>query len=181
MIKFYDIKLCGLERQLPIVKIGPKLSIASFNLLGDTILAQKTAKALIRKIKDLNFDIMVGPEVKVVPLIYQMAMLLGHQRYVIARKKIMGYMIKPIKLDGSRSLVLSSLDVEFLKGKKALIVDDVISTGKTINTMKQLLLKVDCQPIAVAVALKQGEIKEEFDLPLIYLGKLPLISPSSRA
>ena len=177
-MKFYDIKLCGLERQLPIVKIGPKLSIASFNLLGDTILAQKTAKALAEKIKDLDFDIMVGPEVKVVPLIYQMAILLGHQRYVIARKKIMGYMIEPVKLDGSRSLVLSSLDVEFLKGKKALIVDDVISTGKTINTMKQLLFKVDCRPTAVAVVLKQGELKEKIELPLIYLDKLPLINLS---
>jgi len=179
-MKFYSLKLCGLKRQLPIVKIGPKLSIASFNLLGDTILAQKTAKALVRKIKDLDFDIMVGPEVKVLPLVYQMAMLLGHKRYVIARKKIMGYMVNPVKLEAGRSLVLTGFAAQSLKGKRALIVDDVISTGRTIDTMKQLLLKVGCQPIAIAVALKQGELKEKIDLPLIYLGKLPLISPSSR-
>jgi len=92
----------------------------------------------------------------------------------------MGYMVNPVKLEAGRSLVLTGFAAQSLKGKRALIVDDVISTGRTIDTMKQLLLKVGCQPIAIAVALKQGELKEKIDLPLIYLGKLPLISPSSR-
>lgn len=170
------MRLCGLKRELPIVKLGPKLSIASFNLLGDTQMVEKVSQKLLDKMKKFDFDFLVGPEVKVVPLIYQMSQYLDHRRYIIARKKIMGYMTKPERMEGKKTLVLNGPDARRLKGKKVVLVDDVISTGRTIGVMRQLLEKVNCQVVAVAVVLKQGGLEEKINLPFIYLGTLPLFT-----
>lgn len=171
---YYVLKLCGLTRRLPIVALGPKLKIASFNLLGDGELVETVATELVKKIKKFDFDYLVGPEVKVVPLLQVLAKRLVKPRYVILRKNIMGYMVSPISNKSKPTLVLNGPDAEILKGEKVVIVDDVISTGRTIKVVRELMRAVGAEVVAVAAVLRQGEEVEEFDIPFVSLGKLPL-------
>ncbi|PIU03125.1 adenine phosphoribosyltransferase [Candidatus Shapirobacteria bacterium CG08_land_8_20_14_0_20_39_18] len=170
----YKLNICGLERELPIVSIGPLLKIASFNLLGDGELVKKVAESLAEKIKDLDFDYLVGPEVKVVPLMQELSNLLKKPRYIILRKNIMGYMTHPISSKTKPGMVLNGPDAELIKGKKVLIVDDVVSTGKTIKVVDDLMKEVNARVVGVAAVLKQGEEKVEITISFYSLGKLPL-------
>lgn len=171
---YYTLKLCGLTRKLPIVSLGPHLKIASFNLLGDGELVEKVAEEMERKIKIFNFDYLVGPEVKVVPLLQVLAEKLGKPRYVILRKNIMGYMVKPISNKSKPTLVLNGPDAQLLKGKKVVIVDDVVSTGRTIRVVSELMRMTGAEVVGAVAVLKQGEKQEELEIPFSCLGTLPL-------
>jgi len=173
-MNYYTLKICGFVRKLPIVKIGPKYSIASFSLLGDIDLVEVIARELVERIKYLDFDFLVDPEIKVLPLVYQMSNLLGHKNYVVSRKKILGYMTSPIKSDGRKPLVLNGPDAQLLGNKKVVLIDDVVSTGKTIKEMENLMNKVKAKVVATACVLKQGELQVKINKPLFYLQTLPL-------
>ena len=173
-MEYYRLSLCGLERELPIVSLGPHLKIASFNLLGDGELVEKIADELAKRVKNLDFDYLVGPEVKVVPLVQTLAQKLGKSHYVILRKNIMGYMVKPVSNKSQPTLVLNGPDADLLAGKKVFIIDDVVSTGRTIKVVEELMKTVGAQVVGAAAVLKQGEEHEKIDTPFFYLGELPL-------
>ena len=181
-MEYYHLNLLGVKRELPVVCISPKLKIASFNLLGDVELVNKSAKEIAKRIKGLKFDIFVGPEVKVVPLIHQLAVITKSKNYIICRKNIMGYMVKPVQSNGKKAgvvgstkLVLDGRDAQLLKGKKVIIVDDVVSSGRTTREIIALLTKLDACVVCVISIFKQGDEKMQ-DLPnFMYLARLPLI------
>lgn len=174
---FYKLEICGLTRRLPIVALGPKLKIASFNLLGDGELVEKVAKKLEKEIKKFDFDYLVGPEVKVVPLLHVLSRNLNKPQYIILRKNIMAYMVKPFSLKSNPNLVVNGSDLEVLKGKKIIVVDDVVTTGKTIRAIDELMRAINVQILAVFAVFKQGESQEKINYPFFYLGKLPLFTP----
>lgn len=171
-MQYHELDFYGMQRKLPIVSLGPKLKIASFNLLGDRELVNRAATELVKRIQDLKFDYMVGPEVKVVPLLHQMANLLGHAHYVICRKSIKGYMLGPVSSGKKPDLVLDGRDAARLKGKCVLIVDDVVSTGRTTRVIRELMGDVGAEVTGIAAIFKQGEDYTTEDL--IYLHQLPL-------
>jgi adenine phosphoribosyltransferase len=179
-MQFYSLHLCGLVRSLPVIYLGPKTKIASFSLLGDGELVNKTSVALSKKLKKINFDFLIGPEVKVVPLIQELSNLLNKKEYVICRKSIKPYMVHPIVYHPEnlkrnlRSLVIDGKDAELLKNKKVIIVDDVVSTGTTIEAIKTLMTKVGAKVVAASAVLKQGDI---YKGELIFLGKIPVFGP----
>jgi len=170
---YYTLKICGLSRKLPIIPLGAKLRIASFNLLGDRVLVEKLAVELSLKLKSLDFDFLVGPEVKVVPLLQELSRLLNKKRYIVCRKKVHGYMVSPLYLKGGAGLVMNGLDASYIKGKKVLILDDVISSGKTMEEVTTLVERARGKVIAKAAVLRQkGEAEALNDL--IFLGELPI-------
>lgn len=171
---YYTLKICGLTRELPIVSLGPKLKIASFNLLGDGELVDELAEELVKKLKKLDFDYLVGPEVKVVPLLQVLSKKLKKPRYIILRKNIMGYMTKPITNKSKPTLVLNGPDAEILGGKKVIIVDDVVSTGRTIRVVQELMKAAGAEAIEAVAVFKQGKKEEEIEIPFFFLGTLPL-------
>lgn len=175
---YYKIKIGNLSRDLPIVAVSSNLKIASFNLLGDRELVVLLSKKLAPKIKDLDFDILVGPEVKVVPLLHELSGILGKRRYVICRKKIHGYMALPVVSVKKPSLVVDGADAKILKGKKVVVVDDVVSSGRTLGVMGELMERIGAKVVAYVTVFKQGEgVGREID-NLIYLGTLPLFRTS---
>jgi len=173
-MEYYDLKICGLTRQLPIVPLGPKLKIASFNLLGDGELVEKVAEELAKKLIKNDFDYLVGPEVKVVPLVQILSKKLKKPRYVILRKNIMGYMTKPVINKSKPTLVLNGPDAEILTGKKVVIVDDVVSTGRTIRVVQEMMKTIGAEVVGAVAVIKQGEREEDIDVPFFFLGVLPL-------
>jgi adenine phosphoribosyltransferase len=170
---YYNLNICGLSRKLPIVAINPKIKIASFNLLGDGELVEKIADELIKKLKSFDFDYLVGPEVKVVPLLQSLAIKLKKPRFVILRKNIMGYMTNPLYSKNQNRLVLNGPDVELIKNNKVFIIDDVVSTGQTIQSLIETVNMTKAQVVGVASVLKQGEEPVTLKCPFIYLQKLP--------
>ncbi len=175
-MEHYNLKLCGFSRQLPIIKIGPKFSIASFSLLGDIDLVEVAATELVERIKYLDFDYLVGSEIKVLPLIYQMSHLLGQKKYVILRKKVLGYMTKPFASDGQKPLVLNGPDADLLQDKKVIFISDVVATGRTVKEAEGLMEKIKTEIVAVASVLKQGEPLTKINQPFFYLQTIPLFS-----
>lgn len=177
-MQFYKLRLCGLERDLPLIFLGPKTKIATFSLLGDGELVNKVALKLSLKLNKIKFDLLVGPEVKVVPLIHELSNVLGKKQYVICRKSIKPYMVNPIVFHPAnlkrnlKSLVIDGKDAKYLKGKKVIVVDDVVSTGTTVEAIKSLMEKVGAKVVTTASILKQGETYKE---KLIFLETLPII------
>ena len=182
---FYTLKVAGLERQLPKVKINDELAIASFVMLGDTELIEECAEAIIlhEDFPKDEIDILCTPEAKGIPLVHAIARRLGKD-YVIARKSVKGYMNNPmiekvqsITTIGAQTLVLDSCDVEKLKEKKLCIIDDVVSTGGSLIGLQAMLEKIDCEVVCKAAVLLEEAGYDKGDI--IFLEKLPIFKPNN--
>ena len=177
--KYYDIDLAGRIERLPITPVTPTLHIAGFVLLGNTNLTNYCAKVLCDKIKDVDFDYIVCPEAKTLPLAQSLCTYLGEKEFVVFRKGAKAYMVDPIVTEvksittaASQIMVVDGVDVEKIKGKKVLILDDVVSTGGTFKAMETLLDQIGCDVVGYATVLKEGT---DFDKDnLYYIQDLPL-------
>lgn len=177
---YFDLSICGIERKLPLIFVGRNTRLASFNLLGDVELVDRLADELAQKLRNVEFDFLVGPEVKVVPLIHGVAKRLGQKKFIVCRKSVKPYMVTPVILKPLahfpkhvRQLVLDGSDAEILKNKKVVVMDDVISTGVTVRMMNRLMEKVGAKVVATVAVFRQGEQFEEIP-NLIFLGELPI-------
>ena len=181
MLEYFGLKICGLTRKLPLIPISKNTKIASFNILGDAELTEKVATELSKRLKKYKFDYLVGPEVKVVPLIHELATKLRHKKYVICRKSVKPYMASPTILKPLshfpkhvRPLVIDGEDKAALSGKKVVIVDDVVSTGVTIRMISFLMEKIGAQVVATAAIIRQGEKQFDEIENFVYLAELPI-------
>ena len=179
-MKYHTLEIVGLRRKLPLIKVGRKTHIASFSILGDVELVNKLARKMARDLKKYNFDYLVGPEVKVVPLIQKIAEILKHERFMICRKSVKSYMNSPIIVKPlshfpkhAKPLVLNGPDAILLKNKKVAIVDDVVSTGVTMRMISHLMKKVGAEVVVYSTAIKQGETFDKFD-NLLHISTLPV-------
>lgn len=179
----YELTICGFKRILPVIQVGQDIWIASFVMLGDVQLVNACAQELAPRLAGYDFDVMVGPEAKVVPLLHALATLLGHSRYVVCRKGLKSYMQNPIVVEGQsittrsiQTLVLDGPDAAFVKGKKVAIVDDVVSTGGSMRAVEELMKRAGAQVVCRASVLKEGSF---YTGDLIYLGELPVFTRES--
>lgn len=172
----YTLKIAGLERELQKFPVSDNLDIAAFILFGDVELTEKCAAALIEKCPD--FDYIVTPEAKSIPLAYEMSKQSG-KKYIVIRKNTKVYMDNPVKIpvnsittQNQQYLYLGHEDGDLLKGKRVLLVDDVISTGESIESAKKVINAFDGNIVAMAAPLAEGDAADRDDI--IYLSKLPL-------
>ncbi len=176
-MKSYRMEIAGVERELPLCKVVDDLYIASFVIFGDVEITKACAKALIERAPE--HDVMISAEAKSIPLIYEMAAMRGGDRYIIARKYPKVYMrdiisteVRSITTDKVQVLYLDGADAEYLKGKRVLIVDDVISTGESLSAVERLVEEAGGQIAGRMAILAEGDAQNREDL--IYLEKLPL-------
>lgn len=181
---YYELYLVGIERKLPLIKVGKNTSIASLNLLGDVELVDALADEIASKLKNLKFDYLVGPEVKVVPLIHGVAKRLGQKKFIVCRKSAKPYMLSPVTVKPlshfpkhAKPLVLDGSDAMLLKDKSVVILDDVVSTGVTMRMMEYLMKKVGAKVIKTYCVIKQGEQFDNLN-ELNYLSELPVFKDS---
>lgn len=177
MNKTYKIKVAGVERDLPRIQITDSLEIASFVILGDTELVCAAASELIKKIPEA--DVFVTAEAKGIPLVFEISRLAKMKKYIVARKSIKPYMDEPIisevesiTTQKKQILCLDGNDANYIKGKKVVIIDDVISTGESIQAVEELVKKAGGIIAGKAAILAEGEAAERNDI--IFLEKLPL-------
>ena len=174
---FYPLEVAGLKRNLTLFPISDDLQIAAFILLGDQELAVECARALLKKVPE--YDFILTAEAKGIPLIHEMARQAGDARHFIARKQTKLYMGKAISVDvqsittaGIQKLYLTEEDASLMKGRRVLIVDDVISTGKSLEALEKLVEKAGGIICGRAAVLAEGEAADRKDI--IFLERLPL-------
>lgn len=176
----YDIEIAGIKRQLPLFEIKPGLRIAILNILGDTELVQACARELGKMLKDREFDVLVTAEAKSIPLIHALSVE-TNKPYVVLRKTYKPYMgaaltaeTLSITTGQPQLLVLDEKDHDLMKGRKVLLVDDVISTGSTLQGMKMLMEKAGATVVGEAAILTEGDRSQWMNIAA--LGHLPLFT-----
>lgn len=176
MAETYKMTIAGLERELPICPLNDKIDIAAFVMFSDVELTVAVAGKLLSK--SPYFDIIITAESKGIPLAYEMARESG-KPYVVARKSVKLYMTDPISVSvksittaAEQTLYLSKEKAELLKGKKVLIVDDVISTGESLLALEKLVTEAGGIISGRSAALAEGDAGERKDI--CFLEKLPL-------
>lgn len=172
----YKMTIAGLERELPICKVNDNLDIAGFVIFGDVEITVAAAGELLRKCPE--FDFIVAPEAKAIPLAHEMSRQSG-KKYFICRKGAKLYMQNPVSVnvrsittDKEQTLYMDSLEGEQLRGKRVLILDDVISTGESLAAVNKLVEQFDAQVVAQAAILAEGDAAKRDDI--IFLEELPL-------
>lgn len=173
----YTLNVAGLTRELPICPLNDKIDIAAFIMFSDVEMTVKAAEELLKKVPE--FDVILTAESKGIPLGYEMSRQSG-KNYIVARKSVKLYMTNPISVEvqsittaARQTLFLSEEDVERLKGKKVLIVDDVISTGESLNSLIALVEKAGGNIVGKSAVLAEGDAADRDDI--IFLEKLPLL------
>lgn len=172
----YKMNIAGCERELPKYAVNDNLDIAAFILFGDVEITEKSAKALLDICPE--HDIVLTAEAKSIPLCYEFARI-GCKNYVVARKGTKVYMSHPISVEVNsittsydQKLYLGEEDAEKLKGKRVLIIDDVISTGESLLALEKLVLEAGGILVGKAAILAEGDAADRDDI--IFLEKLPL-------
>lgn len=172
----YKMTIAGLERELTICKVNDKLDIAGFIIFGDVEITVASATELLKKCPE--FDYIVCPEAKGIPLAYEMARQSG-KPYFICRKGPKLYMSNPVHVevrsittDKVQTVYLDGNEGEQLRGKRVLILDDVISTGESLAAVNKLVEQFDANVVAQAAILAEGDAADRDDI--IFLEKLPL-------
>ena len=176
----YSVDIAGVHRELTLFEIKPGLKIAILNILGDVELVQACAKALAEKLKNTKCDVLLTAEAKSIPLAYALAVEMKLP-YVILRKSYKPYMGHALEFETlsittgkPQTLYLDEKDIELMKGKNVVILDDVISTGSTLQAMRQLCQKAGAQVTAETAIFTEGERAKWSDV--ISLGHLPVFS-----
>ena len=173
----YKINVAGVRRDLPLCPISDSLNIAAFVLFGDVELTEKCAEALLAKAPE--HDVLITAESKGIPLIHAMCRLSGRNRYVLARKSTKLYMRDIIKCEtvsittsARQTLYIDGADAEYMKGKRVLIVDDVISTGGSLLSLENLVNQAGGEIVGKMAILAEGDAIGREDI--VYLEPLPL-------
>ena len=176
----YRMKVAGLWRDLPICKVTDSLYIAGFVVFGDQELTVACARELLAKAPE--YDYIITAEAKGIPLAHEMARQIGAEKYFLARKVPKLYMtgvfessVKSITTAKEQKLYLDVADAELMKGKKILLVDDVISTGESLAALETLVEKAGGIIAGRMAVLAEGDAQDREDI--IYLEKLPLFNP----
>jgi adenine phosphoribosyltransferase len=176
----YIINIAGMERKLPLCRVNDELYIAAFVIFGDVELTVHCAKELLKIAPE--HDILITAESKGIPLVYEMARQHGANRYLLARKAPKLYMKKVFSTEvtsittvNRQMLHIDQEDADFMKGRRVLIVDDVISTGESIKAVEKLVTQAGGIVVGKMAILAEGDAMERDDIT--YLAKLPLFNP----
>ena len=177
----YPIHVAGLDRQLPICKVTDDLYIGAFICFGDAELTVACARELLKLVPASEYDYMLTAEAKSIPLIHEMARQSGAKKYFIARKGPKAYMPDPIHVEdssittaGTQRLYLGQDDAALIRGKRILLMDDVISTGGSLHAMEELVTLAGGTVTGRVAVLAEGDAADRTDIK--YLAPLPLFN-----
>ena len=176
----YTVEVAGLKRDLRLFEIKPGLKIAILNILGDTELVQACARELAQQLKDKEYDLLITAEAKSIPLAHALSVE-TKKPYVVLRKSYKPYMGDALRAETlsittgqPQTLLLDEKDIDLVQGKKVVIVDDVISTGSTLQGMRMVLDKAGAAVVAQAAIFTEGDRAQW--MHILALGHLPLFT-----
>ena len=165
----YEMDVAGLKRELPICKVTDDLHIGAFVMFGDVELTVHCASELLKRAPE--YDYLIAPEAKAIPLVYEMARQSGANKYFVARKGAKAYMqgvfsvdVRSITTMGVQHLVLDTEDAKLIHGKRMLLVDDVISTGESLHALETLVTEAGGIVAGRMAPLAEGDAAERSDI-----------------
>lgn len=180
----HTVEIAGITRHLPLFEVAPGVTIAIFNMLGDTLVVKAAAAALADKLKEVQAEVLVTAEAKSIPLAYEMSAIMGLP-YVILRKTYKSYMgdaieAKTVSITTGReqTLYLDEKDRARIDGRTVIIVDDVVSTGSTLQGMQNVVDTAGGSTNAIAAVFTEGDADWSH---VVALGNLPVITDSDGA
>lgn len=181
--KYHTVEIAGLTRHLPLFEVAPGVTIAIFNMLGDTHVVKAAAAVLAEKLQDSTGEVLLTAEAKSMPLVYEMSALMGLP-YVVLRKSYKSYMgdainaqTESITTGKLQSLFLDEKDRILIEGKQVILIDDVISTGSTLKGMQTIVDMAKAETANVAAVFTEGD--EDWS-HVIALGNLPVYIDQSK-
>ena len=176
----HHMTIAGLERDLPLCRVNDQLYIGAFVIFGDVELTVACARELLKLAPE--YDYMITAESKGIPLVYEMARQSGQNKYLLARKSAKLYMrdvfsveVRSITTDHVQRLYLDGEDAALIRGKRILIVDDVVSTGESVHAVEELVRHAGGQVAGCLTILAEGEAQKRSDIR--YLAPLPVFNP----
>jgi adenine phosphoribosyltransferase len=176
----YPVDVAGVHRELRLFEVAPGVRIAILNILGDTELVKAAAGELAEKLQPLRPEVLVTAEAKSIPLAYELADRLGIP-YVALRKQYRSYMGDALDVETvsittgqPQTLYLDEKDRELLGGRRVVIVDDVISTGSTLEAMRQVVARAGAEPVGEAAIFTEGDKAKWGDI--VAVGHLPVFT-----
>ena len=176
----YKMNIAGLDRELPLCQVAENFYIGAFVMFGDAEITVACARELLKR-APAEYDYLLTAEAKSIPLIHEMARQSGASTYFIARKGMKVYLTNPLHVkvrsittQKDQELFLSGEDAAMMKGKRILIVDDVISTGESLRAMEQLVEQAGGTVVGRMAVLAEGDAQERKDI--VYLEKLPVFN-----
>ena len=176
----YDIDIAGLKRSLPLCRVTDDLYIGAFVIFGDVELTVHCAAELLKRAPD--YDYLIAPEAKAIPLLYEMARQSAAEKYFLARKKAKAYMqgvfevkVQSITTAGEQTLVIDTEEARQMEGKRMLLLDDVISTGESMRALETLVERAGGIVAGRMAVLAEGDAAKRDDI--ITLAPLPLLNP----
>ena len=178
----YPIELAGVKRDLPLFEVAPGVRIAIVNILGDTELVEAAARELSRRLADVQADVLVTAEAKSIPLLYALAVTMD-MPWVVLRKSYKPYMGDALEAETMsittgepQSLFLDEKDQKQIDGKRVILVDDVISTGSTLQSMQLIVERAGGKVVAQAAICTEGDRAKWQNI--VALGHLPVFTES---
>ena len=176
----YTMNIAGLDRDLPLCKVADDLYIGAFVMFGDAEITVACARELLARAPK-DYDYLLTAEAKSIPLIHEMARQSGAKTYFIARKGMKVYLTDPIHVtvhsittQHEQDLYLGGEEAARIRGKRILIVDDVISTGDSLKAMEELVVDAGGTVAGRMAVLAEGDAQKRDDI--IYLNPLPLFN-----
>lgn len=176
MADFYEMTIAGVKKKLPLCPINENLDIAGFVIFGETEMTVNAVGEILKKAPE--FDCILTAEAKGIPLGYEMSRQSG-KKYFVARKGAKLYMqelfkveVQSITTENRQTLYLDKAEADEMKGKRILILDDVISTGESLKALEILCDKIGANVVARAAVLAEGDASKRDDI--IFLEELPL-------
>ena len=166
----YPMTIAGLRRELPLCKVADDFYIGAFIMFGDAEITVACAKELLARAPK-EYDYLLTAEAKSIPLIHEMARQSGASEYFVARKGMKVYLTNPIHVQvhsittqHDQDLYLSGEDAAKMKGKKVLIVDDVISTGESLHALEELVHQAGGEVAGRMAVLAEGDAQKREDI-----------------
>lgn len=177
----YSMEIAGLKRELPLCKITDDLYIGAFICFGDAELTEACGRELLKLVPAEDYDYLFTAEAKSIPLIHEMARQSGAKKYFIARKGAKAYMPDPLCVEdksittaGTQKLYLGRDDADLIRGKRILLIDDVISTGGSLLAMEALVKEAGGTVAGRIAVLAEGGAADRDDIK--FLAPLPLFN-----
>ena len=175
---YFEMSIAGCKRKLPLCEVSPNLDIAGFIMFGDVEITKAAASELLKKAPE--YDVLITAESKGIPLLYEMARQSGNNYYIVARKGPKLYMqnvltvyVNSITTDHQQVLCIGAAEAEAMRGKRVLIVDDVISTGESLMALEKLVNEVGGKIVGKMAVLAEGDAIDREDIT--YIQPLPLL------
>jgi adenine phosphoribosyltransferase len=176
----FTVDVAGVKRELPLFEVAPGVRIAILNILGDTELVRAAARALAQRVKEFEADVLVTAETKSIPLVHELSEELDLP-YVVLRKQYRPYMGDALEVETlsittgvPQTLYLDEKDRELVKGKRVVIVDDVISTGSTLEAMRTVVQQAGGTTVGEAAVFTEGDKAQWQEQEIVAVGHLPV-------